>query len=683
MSSADFNIRRQSAFFAGNLYRPSTSGTKLTTLCLGCLLASANATALSWEPYPITLIETTGPNTLGRPVGDRLAISVRDVDPKFTTFVTAQRGANSAELKPILSSFSAGVFFPREHWAYVDLSPSTSGPWQVSVTDVANPAGTTLTAEADTLAPATPIALPENLQVDTSTGALSPTVSWTNPVTYDTNRLRLIDTRTNMRVAEVFFGSNVPFDEFAVPEGVLAPTGQYTFRVMGIDNQFDTRVGQTRGVARANSYINYEANSAVREAGDVGIFSPSGDTGESITPGANNFPGTSIAIGNSSFGSATIDAASSLVSTFVNVGRNGSGFGNLLIDGGSVELYGSDGFSNSNGGFLTVGRSGQGFASIINGGSVTLNANEFGTASSFDTPGLNIGRDSGSKGTLVVDNTSTITINGWDGATTLGEYGIIGVGRSGIGRMDIRGGSVVSNDPRGITVIGQRIPGAPQAGQGAVNVVGTGSTLNAGAVLRIGDITGGGGQGYLSVRDGGEVKANFINVHDGGALTGDGLVTGTVTAFSGGVISPGNSPGTLTIDGDLILDGGTLFLEAYSETEIDKIVVTGDAIFGAGSIQALLGFDPTDLLDFFDIAGTTTILDDFGGVGVTAIPGSDAPIGSLVGLDLTGESNSSDVVILAEVKSAVPLSPTILLLIGGLLVLVGQMHFNSCYRQAS
>lgn len=74
---------------------------------------------------------------------------------------------------------------------------------------------------------------------------------------------------------------------------------------------------------------------------------------------------------------------------------------------------------------------------------------------------------------------------------------------------------------------------------------------------------------------------------EAGTLKGSGTIQGDVVN-TGGVIAAGNSPGKLTIDGDLTLgDGSTIVVEAFGlaqGTSYDWVSVTGDAYLD-GSVQ--------------------------------------------------------------------------------------------------
>ncbi len=101
----------------------------------------------------------------------------------------------------------------------------------------------------------------------------------------------------------------------------------------------------------------------------------------------------------------------------------------------------------------------------------------------------------------------------------------------------------------------------------------------------------------IVVSNGAELIAPEIFLGPLSTLSGrDGKVTGHV--YSVGLISPGSSPGTLTIDGDLtLLDGGWLKLEIAgldAGSQHDQLIVTGDFNIDGGAIEFAFidGFTP-------------------------------------------------------------------------------------------
>jgi hypothetical protein len=137
-----------------------------------------------------------------------------------------------------------------------------------------------------------------------------------------------------------------------------------------------------------------------------------------------------------------------------------------------------------------------------------------------------------------------------------------------------------------------------------------------------------------------------------------------VFLFEGGLLSAGSSAGTLTLNGDLVLDGGAMVLEALGSA-LDKIIVTGDLILNDGHIRVLLDREPTDTLDFFEIAGETIIGDDFDGVLATAMLGEYVAPGSMVTVDLQGAQNVAPMLLTTHVQ-VVPLPAAAWLLLSTL-----------------
>jgi len=101
----------------------------------------------------------------------------------------------------------------------------------------------------------------------------------------------------------------------------------------------------------------------------------------------------------------------------------------------------------------------------------------------------------------------------------------------------------------------------------------------------------------------GSVQTPQVSVNGGGQLTGTGIIAGNVTVGSGSIggttalLSPGFSPGTIEIDGDLDLesDAETLIeISGSAGNPHDMIIVSGDALLdGTLHIDAIDGYTPT------------------------------------------------------------------------------------------
>lgn len=94
----------------------------------------------------------------------------------------------------------------------------------------------------------------------------------------------------------------------------------------------------------------------------------------------------------------------------------------------------------------------------------------------------------------------------------------------------------------------------------------------------------------------GEMHQSFINIM-GGTLSGHGEYFGTMFIADGVVVAPGNSPGPLTVHGDLTIeDGAVLQLEAGDTI---NVVDGGVLTIAAGAvIEFILSDDPGDIPNF-------------------------------------------------------------------------------------
>jgi fibronectin-binding autotransporter adhesin len=96
--------------------------------------------------------------------------------------------------------------------------------------------------------------------------------------------------------------------------------------------------------------------------------------------------------------------------------------------------------------------------------------------------------------------------------------------------------------------------------------------------------------GILSVNK--TLNSQMVTVQNGATLSGSGIINGGVTMF--GAISPGNSPGTLTINGNFSQRPSGIFNEGIaSATNYDRVIVNGHAnLDGILRLTLLNGFRP-------------------------------------------------------------------------------------------
>ncbi|PJF10993.1 hypothetical protein CUR21_03360 [Pseudorhodobacter sp. MZDSW-24AT] len=144
------------------------------------------------------------------------------------------------------------------------------------------------------------------------------------------------------------------------------------------------------------------------------------------------------------------------------------------------------------------------------------------------------------------------------------------------------------------------------------------------------------GTGYLTVGSGGRVEASRLILNDGGVLSGNGgTIVGDVI-LDGGMISPGASPGSMTIDGDLEVFGGSLFFEVGGGGAgmFDQLFVTGDLLAMQGlsiTLSLIDGFLPErgTVFDFLKVSGSASIFDtpELISVSFLGINGSEFALG--------------------------------------------------------
>jgi autotransporter-associated beta strand protein len=111
--------------------------------------------------------------------------------------------------------------------------------------------------------------------------------------------------------------------------------------------------------------------------------------------------------------------------------------------------------------------------------------------------------------------------------------------------------------------------------------------------------------GTLSVN--GSIANSAVTVNAGGTIGGIGTIGNTT--INGGTLSPGNSIGTLTVQGNLVLTSASAYLVEVSPTNADRTNVTGTASL-AGTVQAVFG-------PGVSFARTYTILSATSGLGGT------------------------------------------------------------------
>ncbi|MDP1558517.1 MAG: PEP-CTERM sorting domain-containing protein [Nitrosomonas sp.] len=107
----------------------------------------------------------------------------------------------------------------------------------------------------------------------------------------------------------------------------------------------------------------------------------------------------------------------------------------------------------------------------------------------------------------------------------------------------------------------------------------SGTLINTGGIGGIGTYTQTAGQTVIN----GSFSQSSIQIL-GGSLSGASTITGDVTIGDQANINPGNSPGTLTINGDFYSSGNLVF-EIAGLGEYDVLDINGNAAFAGGNVE--------------------------------------------------------------------------------------------------
>lgn len=153
---------------------------------------------------------------------------------------------------------------------------------------------------------------------------------------------------------------------------------------------------------------------------------------------------------------------------------------------------------------------------------------------------------------------------------------------SGEGSVTLGAGALTLNQSTASTFSGVMSGSGSltKAGSGKVTLTGasnyTGATtINAGTLAVNGSIT------------------SPVTINNGGSLGGSGIINGAVTTASGGILAPGNSIGTLTVNGQLSFSAGSIYrVEVDAAGNNDRINVTGapgTASLGGATVDVQAG----------------------------------------------------------------------------------------------
>lgn len=476
------------------------------------------------------------------------------------------------------------------------------------------------------------------------------------------------------------YGTGVIAADTFLNQGVVA-AGAATLRFEGTgtftnSNLITTRERGTVELAGTSPIDNTNGTISAIDTGGLDLQSDGGGIGGTIRlSGATvNNGAVTISGANSKLaGYGTLNNVNLTVANALVNAANSTPAGNILVlspASGTTGIFynsvvraenGAD-IRLSNGNFEAVGTdlvADGNTGSFIELSNATLNAGTIKTSGSalFKTAGISTLSDTKNLGKVQVSPGSTLKlINTIDNRTgSIDNRGIMNLNNA-----DLVGGSLLNNAGSQLQIAGRAgilgvnlfnaatglIDVRPVVGDLTVNqsndgTSSAGSFSNAGTIVDSGKMTVVNqlftNSGALEITSTGSLTAQTLtqtagytringtaNVTtfnlQGGTLYGSGRITGNLVT-TGGTVAPGNSPGTLTVDGDIEISADTVLdLQVESLALFDEIVSTnGDIIlhglididFRDDTLDELLTLENhDDVIHLFDVAPGHHIIED-------------------------------------------------------------------------
>lgn len=291
--------------------------------------------------------------------------------------------------------------------------------------------------------------------------------------------------------------------------------------------------------------------------------------------------------------------------------------------GGTVSISGSlapaaIAVSASSGTYSFISSSGNlitGTAGLTKSGNGTLvltGSNGFSGAATLSAGTIRVGHDgalgSGSLGlnggTLASDSATSRTLSN---AVAVGGDFTVGDG-TGTGAVGFGGGVNLGGATRSITTVADTtFSGA--ISNGGLTKLGAGKLTLSGSSTYSDPTTVQAGTLALS----GTLANSAVTVNGGAVLSGNGFIGSSLTVLSSGTLSPGNSPGQITIGTLSLQAGSTTLLEIVgsttSGTDYDTLVVTGSSGLTYGGALSIVfsnagSFATGTTFDLFQFTGS-------------------------------------------------------------------------------
>jgi autotransporter-associated beta strand protein len=358
---------------------------------------------------------------------------------------------------------------------------------------------------------------------------------------------------------------------------------------------------------------NLDLDGAVSGVTNMSVSGTSNIGSNVTTTGTQNYQGTTTLSG----GDRTLEGSTITMAAVTGTGSHDlTVTGNLDLDGAVTNVVELDitGTSNLGANVTTSGTQNyqgtttlSGGDRILQGSTITLAAVTGGSNALTVTGNLDLDGAVSGVTNMSVSGTSNIGAD----VTTTGTQSYTGTttvsASSTLIGTEISAAAIALNDDLEIRNSSDSTLTSVISGTGALTKSGSGALTLRGINTFDGDLTVSAGTLFagLAADSGNQVIENNVTV-SGGTLSGGATIGGNVTVATAN-LAPGNSIGTLTIDGNVTLgDNSTTTIE-FNDTTSDKVVVSGNI-----TLAGALVLEPANTT-YSDV--TLTIFDGSGGSG--------------------------------------------------------------------
>jgi len=373
-------------------------------------------------------------------------------------------------------------------------------------------------------------------------------------------------------------------------------TGAIVFTDTGLVTLASNNLARTIALGGTNTGNNTLAGS-IGNAGTGVTTLAKNDSGTWVLTGNHSYTGSTNINGGTLFvggGGTTGSIASALVNNFGTLGFNRSdllAYGGQIVGTGSLRQAGSGttvltgtntytGGTTIDAGTLQLGNGGTTgsiVGNVVDNGVLVFNRSDFvnfaGTISGSGAvrqigSGTTVlsGINSYAGGTSILGGTLQVSADANLGAAAGGLTFSNGTLRTTASfassrNASLAGAGTILTDAGTNFALGGLISGAgglTKTGAGILTLSGNNSYVGATNV----------NAGTLRINGNQSAATGLVTVASGATLGGDGTIGGSVNVLNGGILAPGNSPGTLNINGDLALAGGSVLNFEFGEANV-------------------------------------------------------------------------------------------------------------------